>query len=113
MPKQIRYDIFVVLFMSIVCLTASRAEAADAANGEQLARRWCSSCHMVAANQSGPTTEAPPFTTIAARSDLSADQIAMFLLDPHSKMPNMQLYRAEADDIAAYIKGLNSSLKKP
>jgi len=109
MPKQIRHDISVVLFMSIVSLIASSAEAADATNGERLARRWCSSCHIEAANQPGPTTEAPPFKTIAARSDLSADQIAMFLLDPHAKMPNMQLYRSEAEDVAAYIKSLDSS----
>ena len=29
-----------------------------------------------------------------------------FLLDPHAKMPNMNLTRFEADDIAAYINKL-------
>ena len=36
----------------------------------------------------------------------SANRLAFFLLDPHPKMPDMQLTRVEAQDLAAYIKGL-------
>ena len=32
---------------------------------------------------------------------------AFFLLEPHPKMPNMQLSRSEAADLAAYIATLN------
>ncbi|MBV8106414.1 MAG: cytochrome c, partial [Hyphomicrobiales bacterium] len=32
-----------------------------------------------------------------------ADKIAKFLMDPHPKMPDMQLGRDEAKDLAAYI----------
>jgi hypothetical protein len=35
-----------------------------------------------------------------------AGQVAMFLLDPHPKMPNMSLTRIEAGDLAAYIATL-------
>jgi hypothetical protein len=31
---------------------------------------------------------------------------AFFLLEPHPKMPNMQLSRSEAADLAAYIATL-------
>jgi hypothetical protein len=55
--------------------------------GETLAKRWCTGCHLVAGDQKNATTEAPPF-------------------DPHPKMPNMELSRDEASDIAAYIKTL-------
>ena len=82
------------------------AFAADADNGERLAYRWCTSCHLVAANQRGPTSEAPPFASIAHRPDFDAAKIAFFLLDPHPKMPDMGLSRTAAADLAAYIATL-------
>jgi mono/diheme cytochrome c family protein len=91
------------------CLTmavvAQPVFAADARNGERLARRWCEPCHVVAADQREVTGEAPPFATIA-RPGFDAARIAMFLLDPHPKMPDMSLTRAEAADLAAYIAAL-------
>ena len=72
-------------------LAITPAFGADADNGERLARRWCSPCHVVASNQRGTTSEAPPFATIANRSDFDAAKVALFLLDPHPKMPNMGL----------------------
>jgi mono/diheme cytochrome c family protein len=82
------------------------AGAADAYNGGQLARRWCEPCHVVATDQRGTTGEAPPFASISKRPGFDAGQIAMFLLDPHPKMPNMSLTRTEAGDLAAYIATL-------
>jgi hypothetical protein len=46
---------------------------------------------------------APPFATVANRSDFDAAKIALFLLDPHPKMPTMGLSQTEAADLAAYI----------
>ena len=81
--------------------------AADADNGARLAERWCEACHVIAAVQRGASTDAaPPFATIAARSGFDAAAIALFLLDPHPKMPNMSLTRTEAADLAAYIGSL-------
>jgi len=82
------------------------AQAADLEQGEALARRWCASCHVVAANQQPPTGEALPFAVIARRPDFDMNRLAFFLLDPHPKMPNMSLTRSEAADIAAYIATL-------
>ena len=89
-----------------VILGVTPAFAADPDNGERLARRWCAACHVVASNQRGPTGEAPPFATIAAKPDFDAARLAFFLLEPHPKMPNMQLSRTEAADLAAYIATL-------
>ena len=89
-----------------VILGVTPALAADPDNGERLARRWCSPCHVVASDQRGPTGEAPPFATIAAKPDFDAARLAFFLLEPHPKMPNMQLSRSEAADLAAYIATL-------
>jgi len=90
----------------VVAIFAQPALAADARNGEQLARRWCEPCHVVAADQREVTGEAPPFASIAARPGFDAARIAMFLLDPHPKMPDMSLTRIEATDLAAYIATL-------
>lgn len=95
----------------LICLTLLSlgplpALAADARTGETLARRWCSSCHVVASDQRRPTGEAPPFATIASRPDFDAAKLALFLLDPHPKMPDMGLSRSAAADLAAYIASL-------
>ena len=93
-------------WLAAAVLDSSAAVAADADHGRQLARRWCISCHVVASNQRQSTTEAPPFATIARRPDFDANRVALFLLNPHPKMPNMSLTRIEAADLAAYIGSL-------
>jgi mono/diheme cytochrome c family protein len=87
-------------------LESAAVMAADINHGRQLARRWCISCHLVAANQRQTTTEAPPFATIARRPDFDVNRLATFLLNPYPRMPNMSLTRPEAADIAAYIGSL-------
>jgi mono/diheme cytochrome c family protein len=79
------------------------AIAADAAQGQVLAKRWCATCHVVASDQKNGNTQAPPFSAIADRPSFNAGKVAVFLLDPHPKMPSMNLTRAEAADLAAYI----------
>jgi len=83
------------------------AMAADPHNGERLAHRWCEACHVVSPTQQRPASDqAPPFATIARMPDFDAAKIALFLLDPHPKMPDMNLTRTEAADLAAYIASL-------
>jgi mono/diheme cytochrome c family protein len=82
------------------------AFAADAYNGERLARRWCEPCHVVASDQRQVTGEAAPFATIARQPNFDPARLALFLLDPHPKMPDMSLTRKEASDLAAYIATL-------
>lgn len=90
----------------LLMLVAKPVLASDPDNGERLARRWCSACHVVASNQSGPTSEARPFSSIARAPDFDAAATAMFLLKPHPKMPDMSLTPKEATDLAAYISTL-------
>jgi mono/diheme cytochrome c family protein len=80
--------------------------AADADHGEQLAKRWCASCHIVAPDQAQGADNVPTFASIARRPRFSADKVAKFLMDPHPKMPDMQLDRREAADLGAYIATL-------
>jgi mono/diheme cytochrome c family protein len=99
------------LHRKLICLAlllpgSIPALAADVKNGEALARRWCSACHVVAPDQSSPTGEAPPFSAIARTPALDAGKLALFLLFPHPKMPDMGLSRGTAADLAAYISSL-------
>jgi mono/diheme cytochrome c family protein len=84
-------------------LAINPAHAADADNGKRLAERWCVSCHVVDTAQKSATTEAPPFSVIAGRPNLDAGALALFLLHPHPKMPDMGLSRDAAADVAAFI----------
>ena len=80
--------------------------AADPSHGEELAKRWCASCHLVASTQKQASADVPSFAEIAHKSDFTPEKVAFFLLDPHPKMPNFPLSRTEASDIAAYIGSL-------
>jgi mono/diheme cytochrome c family protein len=82
------------------------AAAPDSARGAEIARRWCATCHVIAPDQTQATSEATPFMAIARRDGFDAGALALFLLDPHPRMPDMSLTRAEAVDLAAYIKSL-------
>ena len=88
-------------------LATTPAFAADADNGKRLAHRWCAACHVVSATQHSATTDqAAPFATIAKIPGFDAAKVALFLLAPHPKMPDMELSRTEAGDLAAYIATL-------
>jgi mono/diheme cytochrome c family protein len=86
--------------------SGSATSAGDPAHGEALAKQWCAACHIVAADQARGTDNVPPFATIANMKGFSAGNVAQFLMDPHPKMPDMQLSRVEAQDLGAYIASL-------
>jgi mono/diheme cytochrome c family protein len=79
------------------------ATAADAVIGQTLAKRWCASCHIVASDQQRGSTQAPPFSAVANKPGFDETKLAFFLLEPHPKMPDMNLSRDEAANLAAYI----------
>ena len=76
------------------------------AKGKALAGQWCSSCHLVTPDQTRAKADAPPFMTIARRSDEEFERLSVFLMDPHPKMPNFNLSRQEIADLLAYIRTL-------
>jgi mono/diheme cytochrome c family protein len=83
-------------FGILAAAVTQSALAADASNGERLAMRWCAACHVVASDQREANANAPPFAEIAKRPNFSESGLTTFLLDPHAKMPNMNLSRIEA-----------------
>jgi len=86
--------------------SSASAAPADPAQGERLAKRWCAACHVVSADQTRGADNVPAFATIAKMQGFNAASIAQFLMDPHPKMPDMQLTRDEARDLGAYIASL-------
>jgi mono/diheme cytochrome c family protein len=87
----------------------SAAFAADPANGLVIAKRWCAECHVVAADQASAKADVPSFADIAKRRVPEAGGgLQKFLMDPHPKMPDMQINRREADDLVAYIATLKT-----
>jgi mono/diheme cytochrome c family protein len=100
-----RAAMFAVAFAFSAGPSASAAPG-DPAQGDKLAKRWCAACHVVAADQARGADNVPAFVTIAKMKGLNAESIAQFLMDPHPKMPDMQLSRDEARDLGAYIASL-------
>ncbi|ABD07964.1 cytochrome C precursor [Rhodopseudomonas palustris HaA2] len=91
--------------LSLLLLAGASAPtfAADATNGETLAKRWCISCHLVSEDQRKGTDLVASFASIASQPGFDQDKLAIFLLEPHPKMSSMALSRIEAQNIAAYI----------
>lgn len=81
------------------------AHAADIEAGRELARHWCTSCHLVESAGDG-TDAAPAFKSVANDQSLSDRDIKAWLADPHPPMPNFNLARTQIDDLTAYIRSL-------
>lgn len=92
------------LFILLAALSIDQTFGADARKGETLAKRWCATCHIVSSDQQRGTTQSPPFSAIANKPGFDEATLAFFLLTPHPRMPDMNLTRNEAADLAAYIK---------
>jgi mono/diheme cytochrome c family protein len=95
-----------LIALALAVSLSTPAIAADPVNGERLAEQWCAACHVVTNAQRQANADAPPFEEIAKRPGFSESGLTTFLLDPHAKMPNMDLTRFEAGDIVAYIATL-------
>jgi mono/diheme cytochrome c family protein len=100
---MVRISTFTLSLIAVVGLSQG-AYAANAAQGGVLAKRWCAACHVVAADQQNAGGQAPPFSAIGKTPGLDTARLALFLLLPHPKMPDMALSRSEAADLAEYIK---------
>ena len=106
-PSRLRYISHGLTVAATLAITP--AFGADPNNGERLAHRWCEACHVVVvSSNSAPLDDRPDaaFASIAKTPGFDAAKIAPFLLNPHPKMPNMDLSRTEAEDLAAYIATL-------
>jgi len=95
----------VLLGLAAAVAAAGNARA-DAQAGAQLAKRWCSGCHVVAAGQGTAVPQGPPSFLAVARSGVTAGQLRAFLSHPHGAMPDLALTRVEIDNLVNYIESL-------
>jgi len=85
----------------------SGATAADLANGLQLSRQWCASCHLV--EPGGVARDsAPSFASISNDPTTTPERLHAWLADPHPPMPGLDLAKQQEDDIVAYLKSLKA-----
>lgn len=82
----------------------------DLENGLTLARKLCTTCHLVGeqAYASVPA-DVPTFRSIANRPSQSAVALTNWLLAPHAPMPDPHLTRKEIRDLAEYILSLRAA----
>ena len=82
--------------------------AGDPASGRAFALEVCSSCHVVADDQSSPPRgrSAPSFAAIANTRAMTSNALHAFLAMPHPTMPNLILTPEQTDDVVAYILSL-------
>src|SRR5471030_1935319 len=92
-----RFGALIALFVASPALAAG-----DPGVGEQVARRWCTDCHVVRLNTSGPVMQGPPSFAELAR-DRTADALRALLTKPHAPMPSIELSRADIENLIAYI----------
>jgi mono/diheme cytochrome c family protein len=76
----------------------------SADRGKVIAQRWCAECHMVSPDQKTAKADLPSFAAIATKRPPNAVPLDTFLMNPHPKMPDMQLTRTEVADLVAYIR---------
>lgn len=104
MPQSARAAFVAILALGAASLSPGSVPAADTANGERLARRWCAECHVVAPDQTRGQADAPTFASISAGRRVP--EITMFLHQSHPRMPDMNLSRDEIADLIAYMHTL-------
>ncbi|MBS0521701.1 MAG: cytochrome C [Proteobacteria bacterium] len=83
------------------------AGAQDVVNGEALAKRWCSSCHIVTATATkGEANGLPSFPMLAASPKTTEASLRHAMTATHSRMPDLSLTKQEQDNLIAYILSL-------
>ncbi len=102
-----RIATLVILAVSLGCAPAAYAAAGNADAGRLLVTRSCSSCHAVDAALTA-TDGAPPLSAVAKTNKERPAWIRVWLMDPHSPMPQIMLSRQQIDDIIAYLSSLPS-----
>jgi len=96
-----------VMFCFTLFTDSAIAETGGPRAGAQLAQRWCASCHVVAPEQLGTSSDAvPTFAAIAAKPQTSEASLKAFIQTPHPRMPETAIGGRDLDDLVAYILSL-------
>ena len=104
-------QIYMIRRIACICvLVPGVAIAQDAQRGHEIARAWCSSCHVVESSTGEAAANGlPTFPAIAAKPDLSPDHLRAAMNPQHSRMPDFALSRRQQDQLVAYIYSLRQA----
>jgi mono/diheme cytochrome c family protein len=82
----------------------------EVVQGQRIAERWCSNCHVVSPSQTrAPADAVPSFAAIARMPSTTQMSLKAFLASPHPPMPDLKLSRGEIDDLSKYILSLRAA----
>lgn len=107
------------LCLSLLAAVGARADEAKQApppgletypldeKGGDLARMWCSACHVTgtSATETGMDA-APPFASLAPGVVANPEHYRTFLTRPHGPMTEITLSREEIEAVLAYIASM-------
>jgi mono/diheme cytochrome c family protein len=97
----------VVTAAHVLTPAPASSQEGDAEQGLALARRVCSSCHVVEQSQSAaPARQGPTFHAIANTPGMTAIALRVALQTSHQTMPNLMFEAQEMDNLSAYILSL-------
>jgi mono/diheme cytochrome c family protein len=109
LPQTIRRATLIAALASAALNAA--AQDGDIAAGHSFARKACSGCHIVDAQQHRPPWRifiGPPFGDIANIRDITATALRDDLAMSHPKMPDPIVTPEQMADVIAYILSLRS-----
>jgi len=98
----------------LLSIAVNRAVAQKSPNprlGYSLAKRLCSSCHIIAGEPrvDSMLVDAPSFASVADKPGQSIEAIAGRIVIPHAEMPRIKLSRDEIAALSAYIFSLRGN----
>lgn len=94
------------LGLMLACVVGPAWASGEPEAGQEIAARWCASCHATTGDPGTRTDVTPSFPAIAAKPTTSELSLRVFLQTPHDRMPDLQLSRQETDDLVAYLLSL-------
>lgn len=115
--RTVTLSLVAAAFSGCATTTAESPRAAagahlDAAQqrGHDFAVRRCGGCHNVGMDDGGPT-EGPPFRRLALRYNSLSLERRFTEVSAHGfeNMPPVSFTKSEADDLVAYVNGLQGS----
>jgi mono/diheme cytochrome c family protein len=93
---------------ALLAAMAGNAQAADTAQGRDLAQKLCVNCHIIehGGQQDQVTVGIPSFMAIANKAEQTNSKLRSFVRQPHPPMPSVELSEHQLDNIVAYILSL-------
>lgn len=93
----------------------SMVDSTPPSRGLEFAQTHCSTCHAVAALQTSPNREAPPFELVVNRPGLTPATLRSWLRNSHNfpEMMDFAIAPDQIDDLAAYMMTLQSKDFRP